>query len=46
MIYHETEHGVLYCGDCLEILPTLDAESVDMILSDPPYGIDFLSSNR
>jgi site-specific DNA-methyltransferase (adenine-specific) len=37
MIYHETEHGVLYCGDCLEILPTLEVKA-DMILCDLPYG--------
>lgn len=27
-------------GDCLDILPTLAAESFDIILTDPPYGID------
>lgn len=26
-------------GDCLEILPTLPAASVDMVLADPPYGV-------
>jgi DNA modification methylase len=29
---------VLYHGDCLEILPELEAVSVDAILTDPPYG--------
>lgn len=28
----------LYFGDCLEILPKLKDQSVDMILTDPPYG--------
>lgn len=28
----------LYCGDCLEILPTLEAGSVDAVITDPPYG--------
>ena len=28
----------LYCGDCLEIMPTLKENSVDMILCDLPYG--------
>ena len=28
----------LHHGDCLKIMPTLDAGSVDMILTDPPYG--------
>ena len=27
------------CGDCLEILPTLEAGSVDAVVTDPPYGL-------
>jgi len=30
----------LYQGDCLEILPTIPDESIDLIITDPPYGID------
>ncbi len=29
--------AILYHGDCLEILPTLD--KVDAVITDPPYGI-------
>ncbi|WP_205760224.1 DNA-methyltransferase [Aeromonas caviae] len=29
---------VLFCGDCLEILPSIQSQSVDMVLADPPYG--------
>lgn len=29
-------YGVAYCGDCLDIMPTL--EKVDAIICDPPYG--------
>ena len=29
----------LLCGDCLEILPTLEAGSIDAVLTDLPYGI-------
>jgi DNA modification methylase len=33
----------LYLGDCLEILPTLEAGSVDAVITDPPYeGYDDL----
>lgn len=28
----------LRMGDCLEIMPTVEAGSVDMVLCDPPYG--------
>lgn len=28
----------LYCGDCLEVMSTLPDNSVDMVLTDPPYG--------
>ena len=34
----------LYHGDCLEVLKTLDAGSVDVVVTDPPYGMDYHSS--
>ena len=30
---------ILRPGDCLEILPKLQAQSVDMIFADPPYNL-------
>jgi DNA modification methylase len=36
--YFRTDLGVLYKGDCLEILPLID--KVDLVLTDPPYNID------
>lgn len=36
----------LFCGDCLEILPTLEAGSVQAVIVDPPYGIDYQSNRR
>ena len=27
----------LHLGDCLDVLPTLEAQSVDVIITDPPY---------
>ena len=43
----QTEDGsiALYCGDCLEVLPGLGAGSVDALVTDPPYGIEFSGSN-
>ncbi|MCP4566513.1 MAG: site-specific DNA-methyltransferase [FCB group bacterium] len=38
------EEYKLHLGDCLDVLPTIASGSVDMILTDPPYGIGFLSN--
>jgi DNA modification methylase len=32
----------LYCGDCLDVLPTLAESSVDAVVTDPPYGLSFM----
>lgn len=35
--YYKDENGILYCGDCLEIMPELNI-TVDAVITDPPYG--------
>lgn len=34
-----TDYGRLYQGDCLQILPTIEDESVDLIFADPPFNL-------
>ena len=29
----------LHLGDCLEFMKTMDAGSVDAVITDPPYGV-------
>lgn len=36
----------LQLGDCLELTKKMKDESVDMILTDPPYGINYSSNRR
>jgi len=36
----------LWIGDCRLALPTLPPESVDLVLTDPPYGIGFYTNRR
>lgn len=44
--YYEQSGITIYHGDCREILPTIPAESVDLIVTDPPYGVRWLSESR
>ncbi|HVN69680.1 MAG TPA: site-specific DNA-methyltransferase [Candidatus Binatia bacterium] len=37
--YHEGDHWVLYHGDCLAAMETLEKQSVDLIFADPPYNL-------
>jgi site-specific DNA-methyltransferase (adenine-specific) len=35
----ETPHGKLYEGDCIKVMQTLEAESVDLAFADPPFNL-------
>lgn len=39
--YYEQDGITIFHGDCREILPTIEHGIADLILTDPPYGIDF-----
>lgn len=36
--YYDQDGITIYCGDCREVLPGLPENSVDAIVTDPPYG--------
>ena len=38
----QDDQVTLYHGDCLEVMASLPAESVDAIITDPPYGLGFM----
>lgn len=37
--YYQDDACTIYHADCREVLPHLKAESVDLVLTDPPYGV-------
>ena len=37
-LFYKDDWAEIYCADCRDILPML--EPVDLVLTDPPYGID------
>ena len=44
--YFHTDNGVLLRGDCLEVMRLLPDRSVDLVLTDPPYGIGIAKDGR
>lgn len=43
--YYERDGIVVYHGDAADVLPTLEAESISAVISDPPAGIAFMSKS-
>ena len=37
--YYEAQNGILYFNDSLEILKNMDSNSIDTVITDPPYGL-------
>jgi DNA modification methylase len=35
----------LYVGDCIEVMQEMDADSVDAVVCDPPYGLEFMGKD-
>lgn len=42
----QTELGELYQADCMELLPTLSSESIDLVFADPPFNLDKLYPSK
>ena len=42
--YYDRDGITIWHADCRDILPSIDPATVDLLLTDPPYGIDYASS--
>ena len=40
------EINKIHCGDCLELLKEIPDNSIDLVITDPPYGMFFQSNHR
>lgn len=40
--WHLDDQATIYHGDCLDILQQLPDASVDSVVTDPPYGLEFM----
>ena len=43
--YYQDDIITIYCADCRDILPLIPDKSIDLILTDPPYGISFMGKS-
>jgi len=41
-----TKNIQLFLGDCLEVMKEIPDKSIDLIVTDPPYGMNYQSSKR
>jgi len=41
-LYYQDDWATIYCGDCLEVMAGMKDESVDAIVTDPPYELGFM----
>jgi DNA modification methylase len=38
--YYADDAVAIYCADCRDILPLIPDKSIDLVLTDPPYGVN------
>ena len=43
-VYYEDDAVTLHHGDCIEVIHSLPDASVDAVVTDPPYGLEFMGA--
>lgn len=46
ILVYESDHATVWQGDARDVLAAVPKESVDLILTDPPYGMEWQSNHR
>jgi DNA modification methylase len=42
VVHHTDGRSTVYIGECIEVMSTMPDNSVDSIVTDPPYGLGFM----
>ena len=45
-LFHKSDQVEIWHGNAMDVLPGLPKESFDLVLTDPPYGVEFESNMR
>ena len=45
-LIYESEFTAVHCADARDVLPTLATESLALVITDPPYGVEWQSGFR
>ncbi len=43
--HYSDERATIYHGDCIEVMRSLPDNSVDSVVTDPPYGLEFMGKD-
>lgn len=44
-VYYQNDRVTIYHGDCIEVMRRLPDCSVDSVVTDPPYGLEFMGKD-
>ena len=43
--YYDRDGVTIYHGDCLDVMRTMEENSIDAVCCDPPYGLEFMGKD-
>jgi len=41
-LYFKNKYGKVYKGNCVKVMKKMKSNSIDTIITDPPYGLEFM----